>query len=77
MSDELVWYRLPDAPDAHAFVAGPGWMRSQCAAVRWTARLVRASSRSPLCPGCVAAVDARRPIEPVMDEAEARLVFGR
>jgi hypothetical protein len=52
-------------------------MRSLCESVRWTVRLQPASSRAWLCGLRVAAVDARRPIEPVMDEAEARLVFGR
>jgi len=77
MPDEIRWYRLPDEVRAHAFVSGPGWMRSLCESVRWTVRLQPASSRAWLCGLCVAAVDARRPIEPVMDEAEARLVFGR
>lgn len=74
--NELSWHRSPDDGLAHAFVAGPGWMRAACG-VRWTVRLQPASSRAWLCGLCVAAVDARRPIEPVMDEAEAREAFGR
>lgn len=78
MTPELTWYRLPGEPDAHAFVAGPGWMRSACQTVRWTAALLPADpARRHCCPDCLAAIEARRPLEPVMDEAEARLVFGR
>ncbi len=90
MPDEIRWHRLPDEVRAHAFVSGPGWMRSLCESVRWTVRLQpepdlpwRSPSAWHPCGRCVTAINARRriaslePIEPVMDEAEARLVFGR
>jgi hypothetical protein len=71
------WYRLPGEVRAHAFVAGSGWMRSLCEDVRWTVRLRPASSRAWLCRHCCAAIDARRPIEPAMEENEAAEAFGR
>jgi hypothetical protein len=76
MTPELRWYRLPGKVRAHAFVAGPGWMRSLCLTVRWNVLLRPASSRVLLCRDCCAAIDARRPIEPAMEEAEAAAVFG-
>ena len=76
MPDELTWYRLPGDVRAHAFVSGPGWMRSACESVRWTVRLVPAASRAWLCRACVAVIDARRPIGPAMGESEARAAFG-
>jgi hypothetical protein len=75
-ADELRWYRLPGEVRAHAFVDGPGWLRSLCLAVHWTVHLRPASSRARLCRDCVAAIDARRPIEPAMDEIEAAAAFG-
>ena len=73
---EIRWYRLPGEVRAHAFAEGPGWTRSLCLAVHWTVLLRPASSRAWLCRDCAAAIDARRPIEPAMEENEAREAFG-
>lgn len=73
---EHEWYRLPGQSTAHAFAAGPGWMRSACGEVRWTTRLVRVE-RSARCPACVVALTTDTVAGPAMTEAEAALAFGR
>jgi len=78
---EHVWRRDPGERTMHAFVAGPGWMRSLCGALRWTTRLVHGDALTQQdvrpCAECVEALDARHPAEPVMVEGEAAEAFGR
>jgi hypothetical protein len=69
--DELRWYRIPGEVRARAFASGRGWTRSLCESVRWSVRLEQAPSRAWLCRACVAVMDARRPIEPALEDREA------
>lgn len=43
---EVAWWRAADGFD-HAFATGAGFMRSRCAAVRWTVALVPALAGVP------------------------------
>lgn len=74
---EHEWWRLPGQRTAHAFAAGPGWMRSACGDVRWTTRLVRATGAGQCCRECAAAVSAGTTPEPALTEAEAAVAWGR
>jgi hypothetical protein len=72
------WWQDPDKGLAHAFPVGqPGWSRSACREVNWTARLGHATPRTPRCPDCLAAVLAGTIPEPAMSEGEAAMAWGR
>jgi len=73
--NHIEWWRAPGSATAHAFVNGPGLLRSICRAVTWSASAVPALRDPWLCPQCLAG--ATRLPAPAMTEGEAREAFGR
>lgn len=58
--DDVAWKVQPGQAEAHAFSAGPGWMRSTCREVRWTVALQEPPEDASRCPSCADLVDGAR-----------------
>ena len=50
--DDVAWKVRPGEPTAHAFSRGPGWMRSVCRRVRWTASVQEPPEDAAPCNEC-------------------------
>lgn len=55
--DGIAWKVNPGELEAHAFSAGPGWMRSVCRKERWSVLLVDAPDDATPCMDCALLVD--------------------
>jgi len=49
---EVAWKVRPGDTTAHAFSAGPGWMRSACREARWSAAVQDPPEDSTPCATC-------------------------
>lgn len=53
----IAWKVRPGDQVAHAFSAGPGWMRSVCRAVAWSAAVREPAEDATQCDDCALLVD--------------------
>lgn len=72
----VVWWRGERGD--HAFgTGGSGFMRSRCAAVRWTTRMTLVEGTVSPCTDCLAAIAAAAERDPaIISESELRLLDG-
>jgi hypothetical protein len=68
--DEVAWKVQPGDTTAHAFSAGPGWMRSVCREARWTVAIQDPSEDAVACWTCWELVEG------ALTESEQRLMDG-
>ncbi len=50
--DQVAWKVRPGDTVAHAFSAGPGWMRSTCRQQRWSAAVQEPAEDAETCAEC-------------------------